>query len=232
MRKKRRFDLRRSFRIVKRTEISNSKSEQQNQQVKIMKKLVLYGDSNTYGYDPRGFMGMRYPEDVRWASLIEQKLQGKYEVINEGMNGRPLPDIKWDGQFIDRVVSGLSEDDILIMMLGTNDILLTDRPDSEVAIKKMENILSYTKLTQGSFEFIVIAPVYIGLPDGEMSRYYDESVKMNEEFGNLCVEKNVRFTDAGKWNIPLAYDLAHFSEEGHKIFAEKLMEELDSEVVL
>ena len=232
MRKKRRFDLRRSFRIVKRKEISNSKSEQQNQQVKIMKKLVLYGDSNTYGYDPRGFMGMRYPEDVRWASLIEQKLQGKYEVINEGMNGRPLPDIKWDGQFIDRVVSGLSEDDILIMMLGTNDILLTDRPDARVAIRKMENILSYTKLTQGSFEFIVIALVYIGLPDGEMSRYYDESVKMNEEFGNLCEAKNVRFTDAGKWNIPLAYDLTHFSEEGHKIFAEKLMEELDSEVVL
>ena len=197
-----------------------------------MKKIVLYGDSNTYGYDPRGFMGMRYPEGVRWASLIKNELQGEYEVINEGMNGRPLPDIKWDGQFIDRVVSGLGENDILMMMLGTNDILLTDRPDARVAIRKMENILSYTKLTQGSFEFIVVAPVYIGLPDGEMSRYYDESVKMNEEFGNLCVEKNVRFTDAGKWNIPLAYDLAHFSEEGHKIFAEKLMEELDSEVVL
>ena len=27
-----------------------------------MKKLILFGDSNTYGYDPRGFLGGRYPD--------------------------------------------------------------------------------------------------------------------------------------------------------------------------
>jgi len=31
-----------------------------------MRKLILFGDSNTYGYDPRGFLGGRYPEKVRW----------------------------------------------------------------------------------------------------------------------------------------------------------------------
>ena len=27
------------------------------------KKVLFYGDSNTYGYDPAGFMGGRYPEE-------------------------------------------------------------------------------------------------------------------------------------------------------------------------
>ena len=30
-----------------------------------MEKIIFYGDSNTYGYDPRGFFGMRYPKEVR-----------------------------------------------------------------------------------------------------------------------------------------------------------------------
>lgn len=56
-----------------------------------MKKLIFFGDSNTYGYDPRGFLGGRYPEDMIWTSIVQKALSNEYEVINEGQNGRPLP---------------------------------------------------------------------------------------------------------------------------------------------
>lgn len=36
----------------------------------------------------------------------------------------------------------------------------------------------------------------------------------------------IRFADAGRWDIPLAYDDAHFTEQGHKAFAAGLLEEL------
>ncbi len=29
-----------------------------------MIKILFYGDSNTYGFDPRGFGGGRYPVDI------------------------------------------------------------------------------------------------------------------------------------------------------------------------
>ena len=29
-------------------------------------KILCFGDSNTYGYDPRSFLDDRYPADVRW----------------------------------------------------------------------------------------------------------------------------------------------------------------------
>ena len=56
-----------------------------------MRKLILFGDSNTYGYDPRGLMGGRYPEEARWATIVRKALADSYEVIEEGMNGRQLP---------------------------------------------------------------------------------------------------------------------------------------------
>ena len=188
-----------------------------------MNKLVLYGDSNTYGYDPSGFMGGRYPAEVRWADTLARKLQGKYMVLNEGMNGRPLPTLPGDEQFLKSVIGDLTAGDVLLMMLGTNDILLTDHPDADVAIRKMERLLNYERLTQAAFRFIVVAPPYIGSEEGSMSRYYSESIKMNEGFKKLCEAHGVEFVDAGTWNVPLAFDLAHLSEEGHRLFAEHLM---------
>ena len=49
-------------------------------------------------------------------------------------------------------------------------------------------------------------------------------------FARLCQalaeQLGIRFADAGKWDIPLAYDGVHFTEQGHKAFAARLLEEL------
>ncbi len=192
-----------------------------------MNKLILYGDSNTYGYDPRGFIGMRYPAEIRWADLISRSLEGKFLVVNEGMNGRPLPQLPGDEAFLEVLTRDLGDGDILLMMLGINDILLTNRPDAEIAIRKMESLLSYLKLVDAPYRLIVVGPPYIGTPDGEMHRYYDESRKMNKGFGRLCEARGVDYIDAAEWNIPLAFDLAHFSEAGHSLFAKRLLEAMD-----
>ena len=44
--------------------------------------MLCYGDSNTYGYDPRGFVGDRYQKESRWVDILAQKL--KWEIQNEG----------------------------------------------------------------------------------------------------------------------------------------------------
>ena len=33
-------------------------------------RMLCYGDSNTYGYDPRGFFGDRYPKESRWVDIL------------------------------------------------------------------------------------------------------------------------------------------------------------------
>ena len=43
---------------------------------------------------------------------------------------------------------------------------------------------------------------------------------------DLAEQLGVRFADAGRWDIPLAYDGVHFTEQGHKACAARLLEEL------
>ena len=56
---------------------------------------VFYGDSNTYGYDPRSMMGDRYPQDVRWTGIL-QKETG-WDIISPvvTVNSNPLSSVKF-----------------------------------------------------------------------------------------------------------------------------------------
>ena len=40
-------------------------------------KILCFGDSNTYGYDPRSYFGGQYPAQNRWVDLLAQKLDCK-----------------------------------------------------------------------------------------------------------------------------------------------------------
>ena len=97
-----------------------------------MKRTILfYGDSNTYGYDPTDFYENRYPQEVRWTTLLPQQLCDTWIVIAQGMNGRKIPDISYDGKRIEPLLDMLTEHDIFAVMLGTNDILLTLHPNAD-----------------------------------------------------------------------------------------------------
>ena len=32
--------------------------------------VICFGDSNTYGYDPRSYLGGRYDPDSRWVDIL------------------------------------------------------------------------------------------------------------------------------------------------------------------
>ncbi|MFQ9412268.1 MAG: hypothetical protein ACLR1T_16240 [Evtepia gabavorous] len=42
----------------------------------------------------------------------------------------------------------------------------------------------------------------------------------------MAEQLGIRFADAGKWDIPLAYDGVHLTEQGHRAFTAGLLEEL------
>ena len=185
-----------------------------------MRKLVLFGDSNTYGYDPRGTLGGRYPAEARWATIVKTALSDSYEVIEEGMNGRMLPGVE-HGYFVD-LLFGLTSEDTLVMMLGTNDVLLSYHPDVKQIADKMEHILSYVK-ENFTGKFIVIAPPLIDVVDSDLKEYRDASMEMNKSFMDLAKRYEIPTFDASGWNIPMGYDGVHFSVEGHQRFAEKMI---------
>ena len=51
-----------------------------------LKKILCYGDSNTYGYNPAD--GSRFNDTIRWTALLQNNLGSDFEVINDGICDR------------------------------------------------------------------------------------------------------------------------------------------------
>jgi lysophospholipase L1-like esterase len=134
-----------------------------------------------------------------------------------------LPELGYG--YFTTTIQNLTKEDVFVMMLGTNDILLTNHPDVEATLQRLDSILDY--VNQNSLaRFILIAPPYISATDSEMELYPDCSVKMNEGYMKLAKAHNIKAIDAGCWNIEMGYDGVHFSIEGHKKFSEFLLKSL------
>ncbi len=92
-----------------------------------MKHLLCFGDSNTWGYVPGS--GQRFPLQVRWPGVLQARLGSRWRVIEEGLNGRTTihQDPERDGRnarlFLGPLLESHAPLDLLILMLGTNDLM-------------------------------------------------------------------------------------------------------------
>ena len=93
--------------------------------------MVCFGDSNTYGTPPTTSSDgvPRYGSDVRWTRLLADALGPSWRVQEEGLPGRTTvhPDLV-EGPHVSGlaalpvVLGSHSPIDILVIMLGTNDL--------------------------------------------------------------------------------------------------------------
>lgn len=173
-------------------------------------RILCFGDSNTYGYDPRGFLGDRYDAENRWVDLLAK--QTGCDFINAGSNGREIPRNPYPLQSN----SGTNQAGILLVMLGTND-LLQGRSPEETAVR-MEAFLQLQRPDFQQIFLIVPPPMKRGAwvpSDGLIS----DSLRLVEKYKDLAQRLNITLIDTRSWNIELTFDGVHFTENGHHTFA-------------
>lgn len=190
------------------------------------RRLLCYGDSNTYGYDPRSLLGGRYPESVRWTALLNA---ANWDVINRGENGRSIPRLNWEIEAAVQTISGV-ETDVLTVMLGSNDLLQCLGLSAEVCGERMERFLKAILIqTQGSPKILLVAPppMAAGAWVGD-HRTLEESRRLAGYYEKTAHQLGIAFADAGAWGVGLTYDGVHFSEEGHLAFAKGIQAALDA----
>lgn len=176
-------------------------------------RVICFGDSNTYGYDPRAYFGGRYPAESRWVDLLTEKTG--WEIINAGENGREIPRREYELIQINQILSQRPVD-LLIVMLGTNDLLQGATP--ETATARMEAFL--TQLPLSKEQILLIAPPTMQLGEWVTEKsLITASEQLAVHYETLARRLGISFADAGKWNISLTFDGVHFTEEGHKTFA-------------
>ena len=100
--------------------------------VQKVRKVLFFGDSNTYGCDPDGgHSGRRFPEEVRWTGILKKKLEGKWLVGEDGLNGRCIPEMKYETEALEESLRRNEPLDLFAVMLGTNDYLSRPHPDPD-----------------------------------------------------------------------------------------------------
>ena len=179
-----------------------------------MKRILCIGDSNTWGYDPRSYIGERYPEGVYWTDRLPGWLAS-----NAGINGSTVPD-DWDYAETDLWLRA-GPYDVITVMLGTNDLLLGWQP-AEIA-DKMEPYLRHIQAKAGTAALLLLAPP----PSRHGSQAHIEALltrtrQLCSLYASLAAKLQILFADAGQWSVELAFDGVHFTPEGHAAFAEGL----------
>lgn len=187
-----------------------------------MKRILCFGDSNTYGYDPRSYFGSQYPLGVRWTGLLQK---AGWEVVNCGQNGRCIPrepQLPAVTDLLRRVAA-----DVVTVMLGSNDLL--NGATAEETAEHMEALLRCMKENTKNTQILLIAPPPMQPGDWvQTQKLIDESKRLGELYHTLADEMGVAFADAGEWDVALTFDGVHFSPEGHTAFAEGLIHILES----
>lgn len=177
--------------------------------------ILCYGDSNTFGYDPRGYLGGCY--DSPWPQFLAEC--SGWTVRNHGENGREIPQYK---------VNFPKNIDLLIIMLGTNDLLQSHSP--EATAKRMAFFLEHIEIERSKILLIAPPPMKLG-SWVTAQELVEASRQLARGYQELSQRLGIRFTDAARWDINLTFDGVHFTENGHRDFAKGLYEYLNEEGV-
>lgn len=175
----------------------------------------------------------RYADEKRWTGILQQQLMGKVRVIEEGLCGRtvmfddPVAPDRNGRAFLNCCLQSHQPLDLVILMLGTNDIRHIFTPSVKEIAMGMQTLV---QMCQNPFLFgkdipkvLVIAPppVRDEIATSDFYGMYDEvsvekSKKLSEEYCRLLSnQKDVYLMDAGKIAEVSLRDCIHLTTEGH-----------------
>ena len=205
-----------------------------------MNRILCFGDSNTWGNISA--TPDRFPADVRWTGVLQRELGDDYLVIEEGYNGRTsvftdvvegrLSGIDYFGPCLD----SQSPLDLVIIMLGTNDLVRTDAFGATEGVRaliertwemhKPDRVKPYPVFTDEP-RILVIAPplmhTLLEQHEGERHRRApQESRKFARLYGQLAKELGVEFLDASIYAEPSDVDGIHMGEASHRRLGEAI----------
>ncbi len=138
--------------------------------------VLIFGDSNTFGYMPVSFEthGYRYPYRVRWTTKVAESLGSDYNVVIDGLMGRTIDkehafygDYERGTYALPNVFIGNYPIDIMVVMLGTNDCTVEQDMTAEEIAQDMRKFLDVITELSNSYQdgfvpqIILVAPPLI-----------------------------------------------------------------------
>ena len=161
-----------------------------------MKRILCFGDSNTWGAIP--FDTERYPQDVRWPGIMAAELGSEYQIIEEGHNGRTtvFTDVVEERlagiEYFVPCLDSQSPLDLIIIMLGTNDLKTrfgVDAYSIADGFRRYDNAIKTTRMAGMRPQVLLAAPILLGPA-------YKKDPLLHDIFGDAGVERSAMFAPA------------------------------------
>lgn len=193
-----------------------------------MKTVLAFGDSLTWGFDAEN--QARHAYEDRWTSVLQKGLGHGVRVIAEGLNGRTtayddnLADCDRNGA---RVLPTLLEThkpiDLVVIMLGTNDLKRTVVGHAVEAMKGIERLVKLVRNHDWGFDYeapeiLIVSPpvvretanaVYAAMFRGAIA----ESAMLASLYRDFADEAGCGFFDAGSVAETTPVDGIHLNAE-------------------
>ena len=189
-----------------------------------MKKILCFGDSNTYGYIPNN--GARYDKNTRWTGVLSLLSHGKFEIIEDGCNNRtafaanPAGKIFTGYEILPELLTG--DFDAVVLAIGINDTQFLYNLSSIEIASGVEKLINIVKVKSPQAKIILVAPSILtdDVLNGNFACLFDRtSIEKSRQlpllYQKIAEKQNIEFFDLNSVAKTSSLDGLHYAPEQH-----------------
>lgn len=208
----------------------------------ILKHVLCYGDSNTFGFNPRQTspQEMRFEKKERWTGILGELLGKDYDIIEEGLGGRTtvFDDPPTQGRnglsMLIPLLQSHEPLDLIILMLGTNDAKRVYNASVMEIGRGMEEIVKtcrnpYVYDLGDRPQVLIVSPIHLGpeIADSWLGDVFDGDSParirgLASEYKKIADKYGCAFLDASAICKASPADSVHMDTEDHEKLARVL----------
>lgn len=201
-----------------------------------MRKILCFGDSNTYGYNPKN--SSRYDQNTRWSGVLQSLLGSEFQIVEAGANNRTAfcdnpSGVESTGYKILPVYLQKYPDiDLVVLAIGINDLQMA----YDISLKDFEKYLiemvDYIKLKTES-QVLIAAPSVI---TGNILKSHfalmfnktsiEKSLYLTDIYKKASEETSSHFIDLNQIARVSVLDGLHYEPEEHAKIAKAMSQKI------
>lgn len=201
-----------------------------------MKNVLCFGDSNTFGFNPKD--AKRFDKNSRWTGILKNLCGEKFHIIEAGCNNRTA----FSDNSAGKMFTGykflpelLNQDlDFVVLSIGINDLQFQYNVSLEEIKSGILNLVNTVKSKAPRVKIILVAPTELTenvLKSPIFSTLFDEtsiekSKKLSEIYFEIANNNNCDFIDLNTVAVPSKIDGLHFEASEHEKIAKEVFKHL------
>ncbi len=196
-----------------------------------MKKILCFGDSNTYGYIPNN--GARYDKNTRWTGVLSLLSHGKFEIIEGGCNNRTAFAANPAGKIFTgyEILPELLTDDFdaVVLAIGINDTQFLYNLSSIEIASGVEKLINIVKVKSPQAKILLVAPSILteDVLNGNFACLFDRtSIEKSRQlpllYQKIAEKQNIEFLDLNSVAKTSSLDGLHYAPEQHLKIAQAI----------